>query len=210
MKCDCKFPPRDNWSSPYEQSYKFINRDMKIIDIGCNDGKQLLELKKHMKTHNINVYAVGIDILTSEELYSYRTPEGLEHLGGYMQAVKKATLARSGLDEFINNSAQDANPTGADLLLYFGFSPSKKERVACYKNLVGFLNPGGRAYIDVMQENKWLWFAKIFPFLYRYFSHHLERRLLSKNELASHVKKCVRKSSTVRNCNHGITHHMVK
>lgn len=195
-KCDCKLTGIKR--EPYEMACRMIKDGDVVVDVGCNNGCYLLDMKKHLETHNINITVIGIEVCPPSRMYEGFPQKGIDNMGGLEYLQDRDRKIRGALDGFINKpvaQVYDIDCT-ADIVTCFGFSPMASERIESFKRMCMFLKSDGKAIYDVQSSSRtWDYIAHILHKFTRcgYFfrSTKMERKIMTKHKAIQHAEKCV-------------------
>lgn len=210
-KCDCNIDD-DKFKTlkfPYILACKYIKDNSIVVDVGCNDGRNINNLKDHLLTHDMKIKTIGIDDRETEHLFDFSRPDTLKYLGGLENAIKKAQANRDRLDEFILSPVAKVTDINAlsDYILCFGFSCYPDERKGSYLKMIEFLKSDGKVILDVVTPNKMLFLRRLLALtrLFRYVHKKFQRKLMTKQEFILHVESCISEdfNSDGINCKHG-------
>ena len=195
-ECNCDLP--ETIREPYALTCKVIKDGDVIVDVGCSNDFYLLEMKKHLETHDINITVIGIEACSPSKMYDGFSKHGVEVLGGLEYLQDRDRKIRNALDGFINKpvaQVDDIDGT-ADIVTCFGFSPRADTRIESFKRMCMFLKPDGKAIYDMQSTSRTQ--DNISHILYKFTrcgcffrSTKMERKTMTKHEAIIHAEKCV-------------------
>ena len=91
LSCKCKLS--DRFNPPYATSCKVINNNDIVVDVGCGNCRGMYDIKKHLKTHDIKITAIGIDLFKPDDTnnWTHASKESIERRGG-MDFLRKRDI----------------------------------------------------------------------------------------------------------------------
>ena len=214
MTCNCNLP--ETIREPYALTCKLIKDGDVVVDVGCNSGHYLLEMKNHLKTHNINITAIGIEERMPKNMYEGFSQKGIDKICGLEYLLDRDRKIRNELDEIITSSVSHVHgiDNTADIVTCFGFSPREEDMRESFQRMCMFLKPDGKAIYDIHNNGKYMPF--IATLLWRitrcgalFNQAELQRKIMTKQEAISHAEECIfndtsRYMIVGQNCKHGV------
>ena len=181
---------------------KFINNGDMIVDVGCSNGIDILDVKHHLETHDINITAIGIETHHIDDARKRMSKKNFDRISGCKNLSDAARKKRQALDAFIHRPvayADDIDGT-ADIVTCFGFSCMPKNNKESYRKMCMFLKPDGKAVYsahksgkDVQGVAKYLWRAIGGGVLLGRDQYLC--KMMTKQDAILHAKECVSDTS---------------
>ena len=188
MKCECEFPGGEILPKPYMLACRFLSHDMTVMEVGCSNCSHLNNLANHIKTHDVNIKQIHIDVPLIKHVQNF---------------CNKDVDEKTNIDAY----EQDMFDYSVEFLLCFEFNCDRKNRKRHFQRMAKCLKKEGRALIDVVKIRKSGWLFEKIPFVKKCMrSVIIERKMMYRYELLLHIQECINEDYTMdgNKCTHGI------